>query len=96
MACMRRVSTMHRDSSSLAQIAANLREMYWGLKVRDQEAVADQVKIFVDEYSRRQRPNLARLWGHIPTMSKVAVFLTCSQFLRNIRGLVYVGPPRRV
>lgn len=95
MACMRRVHTTHHDSSSIARIAVNLREMYWGLKVRDQGAVADQVKIFVDEYSRpRQRPNLARLRDHIPAMSKVAIFLTCSQFLRNIRGLVYVGPAR--
>jgi hypothetical protein len=91
-ACMRRVSSVTLDKA----IAVNLREMYWGLRVRDQAAVAGQVKIFVDEYSQpRRRPNKARLREHVPFMSKIAIFLTCSQFLRNIGGLTYVSAPRQ-
>lgn len=96
-ACMRRVDSMPRDRSLALgnAIAVNLRELYWGLKVRKQAAAANHVKMFADEYSHpRRRPDVTRLRQHVPAMSKIAVFLTCSQFVRNLGGLTYVAPPR--
>lgn len=88
--CLRR----QNSPTTTARIARGLREMYWGLRVRGQAAAAREVKPFVDEYSRQRRqPNLTRLRAHVPEMSKIAIFLTLSQFLPNIGGMAYVGQP---